>query len=224
MSALLTFPHPLRRPLRLAAFALALLGSGAASPASASDWWVADGDGWRWADSDSGPVDSIAIFGGEGTERNFSDTLENLFDYQGSSDRMIAISAGRRVAWFRDLLSLDTELFYARHFGRESYNEFGATAFVRWHQFPWNDHVRTSFAVGVGPSYTTIYPKLEAQNLPEDRSKILNQFNLELTLALPEYAETALIGRLQHRSSVFGLINGVHHASNFLTVGVRQEF
>ena len=59
----------------------------------------------------------------------------------------------------------------------------------------------------------------EAQNLPEDRSKILNQFNLELALALPEYAETALIGRLQHRSGVFGLsqlLGNVDGGSNYI--------
>ena len=196
----------------------------APAPAAAADWWVFDGAAWRWAEAGKEPVHSLALFGGEGTERNFSDTLKKLFDFEGSSDRVVAVTAGRRIAWFRRQFSIDAELMYARHYGRETYDEVGMAAYVRWHDFPWNDHLVTSFAVGLGPSYTTIYPQLEVQDNEDDRSKLLNQFNLELTLALPQYPTTSALVRLQHRSGIFGAINGVWDASNFLTIGLKQEF
>lgn len=196
----------------------------ASTTAHAEGWWILDGPSWSWADSQNEAVHGIAVFGGEGTERNFSDTLQNLFDYQGSSDRVLALAGTRRIGWFRRQFSIDAELMYAHHYGRETYEEVGIAAYVRWHDFPWNEHVVTSFAVGVGPSYTTKYPKLEEQDNDEDKSKILNQFNLEVTLAMPRYPDTALLGRLQHRSGVFGMINGVWDASNFLTLGLRQQF
>lgn len=180
--------------------------------------------GWRWADPAWEPVHSISMFGGEGTERNFSDTVRHLFNFKGSTDRILAVALGRRIAWMDDRLSVDSEIFYARHYGRERYHEVGATAYLRWHDFPWREHVVTSFAVGVGPSYTTILPQLEVQDDGGSQSRILNQFNLELTLAPPQYRETALVMRLQHRSGVFGLINGVTDASNFLTIGLRYDF
>lgn len=184
---------------------------------------VFDLGSWRWAGGDD-RLHSLAVFAGEGTERNLSDTLENLVDFEGSTDRVVAVAAGRRIAWFRDQLSLDGEAFYARHYGRERYHEVGLAAYLRWHEFPWSDILVTSFAIGAGPSYTTIYPLLESSEKEEDRSRILNQFNLEITVALPDYRHTSLVTRLQHRSGMFGIINGVRDASNFLTVGLRHEF
>lgn len=190
----------------------------------AEGWWILDGQSWRWAGAENERLYSVSVFGGEGTERDLSETLTNLFDFQGSTDRMVAVAGARRIAWFRDQFSIDAELSYALHYNRERYHEFGGAVYVRWHKFPWEDYVATTFAVGIGPSYTTIYPELEVQSNEDDRSKILNQFNLELTLALAQYPQLALLTRLRHRSGMFGAINGVSDASNFLTVGLRYEF
>lgn len=179
---------------------------------------------WRWADASVEPVHSVTLFGGEGTEDDFTDTLGNLFEFSGSSDRIVALALGRRLAWLQRRASVDGEVFYARHYGRERYHEVGITGYVRWHEFPWSDHMVTSFAVGTGPSYTTIRPQLETQNDGEPGARLLNQFNLELTLASPRFPLTSMVVRLQHRSGVFGLFGGVTDASNFLTFGLRHEF
>ncbi len=78
--------------------------------------------------------------------------------------------------------------------------------------------------VGPGSSYTSVYPALELQDGSNNRSRTLNQFNLEMTLAMPRCPTTSLMERLQHRSGIFGTVGGVYDASNFLTVGVRQDF
>lgn len=195
-----------------------------ASPALAEGWWIFNGDDWRWTDSDAEPVNALSAFYGTGTEDNFSETVTNPFGADGSGDKVIGFTYARRFAWFADQLSFEGELMYARHFDRETYHEVGAAVYARWHKFPWNRHVVTSFAVGMGPSYTTIYPELEKQSDPNDRSKLLNQFNLEVTLAMPSRPRTSLIGRLQHRSGVFGFYDNVTDASNFLSLGLRHEF
>jgi len=195
-----------------------------AVPAKAEGWWIFDGGDWRHAKAAQEPVYAVSLFGGEGTESDFSEIFENVFDEESSGDRVLAITGARRLFWFRDQLSIDAELMYAHHFGRESYHEFGGAVYLRWHDFPWNSFVETTLAASMGPSYTTTYPALEAQPNEDDRSKLLNQLNLEVTAALPSLPRTQMLARLQHRSGMFGFSNGVSDASSFLTLGIRQEF
>jgi hypothetical protein len=179
---------------------------------------------WRWADSGESGLYGGTVFFGQGTESNFSEVLRRLFDVDGSGDRIAGISALRRLAWLGPHLSIEVEALYAYHYGRERYHEGGLAAYARWHDFPWNSYVATTAAVGLGPSYTSRYPALERQSRMEDRSRVLNQLNLELTFAAPRRPESQLLLRLQHRSGVFGLFNGVTDGSNFLTLGLRQRF
>jgi hypothetical protein len=187
-------------------------------------WWLFDSQSWDWASETADTPYAIAVFGGAGTERNFTDTLENFHSYESSSDSLVAIAASQEIAWFRDQLSIEGEVMYGFHFGREEYHEIGVALYARWHDFPWNDYVLTTFAVGMGPSYTTEFPMLETQDDPTNRSRTLNQFNLELTVAPPDDPSTSVMLRLQHRSGMFGMFGGVSDASNFLTIGLRQEF
>ena len=166
---------------------------------------------------------AVTIFMGEGTENNFSNVIENFFDVEGSTDHVLGLTASRLLGWYGRSLSFEAELMYAYHYGREIYHEVGTAAYARWHDFPWNRYLLTTMAVGMGPSYTTEFPQLERQ--PDgSRSRLLNQFNLQASFALPAYPEIALVARLQHRSGMFGAFNGVTDASNFLTLGLRYEF
>ncbi|MBX3508056.1 hypothetical protein [Parvibaculum sp.] len=199
--------------LRMAAAAL-FVGGLIAVPAEASNWRAPDKDGKRHA---------VTVFMGEGTENNFSTIIENFFDVEGSTDHVVGATASRLLGWYGQSLSFEGEIMYARHYGRETYHEIGAAIYARWHEFPWNDYLSTTAAVGLGPSYTTEFPQLERQ--PDgSRSRTLNQFNLQATFALPSYPDVSLVTRLQHRSGVFGLFNGVTDASNFLTLGLRYDF
>ncbi len=196
------------------ASALLVFSAGTAG-ASNSGSWRAPGPDDR--------LHAITIFMGEGTENNFSDVLENFFDVQGSTDHVAGLAASRLLGWYGQSLSFEAELMYAYHYGREVYHEIGTAAYARWHDFPWNDYVLTTAAIGMGPSYTTAFPQLEAQ--PDgSRSRLLNQLNLQTTFALPSRPDIALVARMQHRSGMFGAFNGVTDASNFLTLGLRYEF
>lgn len=205
-------PKFLSPSLHLAAAALFLCALSA--PAEASKW--------RGPGEDD-KLHAVTAFIGEGTEDNFSNVLENFFYVEGTSDHVAALTVSRLLGWYGQSLSFEGELMYAWHHGRENYHEFGTAVYARWHDFPWNEYLVTTAAVGLGPSYTTEFPQLERQ--PDgSRSRTLNQFNLQATFALPAYPDVSLVTRLQHRSGVFGLFNGVTDASNFLTLGLRYDF
>jgi hypothetical protein len=177
----------------------------------------------RADDPDLGPW-ALSVFGGPGSRLDATGTLEHLPDYETTDDRLVAVALSRRLAWIADALSLDGELMGAHHYGDERYQEIGLGMYLHWHDFPWNDRLRTTFGIGIGPTYTTTYPTLEFGPGEAHRSRILNQFNPELTFALPSEPQTSLLLRLQHRSGIFGLINGVWDSSNYLTVGLREQF
>jgi hypothetical protein len=179
---------------------------------------------WHWAGPEDSPSWGIAVFGGQALDSNFSDTVTQPYSSDATGDYMVALAPSRTFAWYRDKLSFEAELMVAYHFGHQQYEEFGGAVYARWHAFPWNETVRTTLAVGLGPSYTTIYPNIELQNDPNNRSRWLNQFNLEATFGLPEYPSTEMLLRLQHRSGMFGTMGGVWDGSNFVVVGLRQHF
>ena len=78
-------------------------------------WWWLGSQSWDWAAGKADTPYAISVFGGVGTERNLSDTLENLHRFDGYSDRMPALSGTREIAWFRNQLSIEGELMYAYH-------------------------------------------------------------------------------------------------------------
>ena len=163
------------------------------------------------------------VLGGIGADMVFSD----LFDSQGridfTRDRVGAFAVGGEIGrvW-SGRLGFEIESMYAHHFGQQTYHEFALTMYARWHAFPWDRWLDTSFAVGLGPSYTTEIPLLEAQR--GYRSRLLNQLNLELAAALPHLPRHELLLRLQHRSGVFGLIDDVRDGSDFVKIGYRHRF
>jgi hypothetical protein len=91
----------------------------------------------------------------------------------------------------------------------------------RWHYFPWNKWVNTSFAVGDGISYYTEVSEVEEED-DDDAQRTLNYLLFELTLGLPKYPRVDLVFRIHHRSSVFGLAGA--GGSNFVTGGFKFAF
>ena len=165
----------------------------------------------------------LNVLVGAGSERDFSELLTDPFSPRPTSDRIFAISVGREFHRTADgRLAFEVEGLYAFHWPDGAYHEFGASVNARWYDFPWNHHVPTSFAIGVGPSLTTRVPPIEAER--GHHSRLLNQFNLELTGDIAQDSSLALVLRLQHRSGIFGLINGVHGGSDFLTFGLKWRF
>lgn len=163
------------------------------------------------------------LFYGAGENRYLTRLLLRPDEARFTEDRLTAVSLGYEYARALDgRLAFEVEGFYGFHHPRGSHHEVGLALNARWRDFPWNRWVPTTVAIGMGPSWTTGLLPIEQGD--GRRSKLLNQFNIEATIAYPYVPELALVGRIQHRSGMFGLIRGVEQGSNFVMLGVKWRF
>lgn len=105
-------------------------------------------------------------------------------------------------------------------------SEVDAYIALRWRRLPWNHIVATSFAVGDGLSYVSQVPEVEVYTTDVGgTSQLLNYLMLEMTLALPSLPYLQLVGRIHHRSGIFGLFGDAQESgSNTVGLGIRWHF
>jgi hypothetical protein len=139
------------------------------------------------------------------------------------ADSYVAVAAvSRPLRWYRErAASLFGEGQVGYNFGDQSHWEFNVAAGPRWHRFPWNHHVATTAAFGLGLSYATEVPETEVV-LETTSEQLLIYWMTELTLG-PPHAHWAVSLRLHHRSPGFGLFAD-EGGMNALGAGVRFEF
>ncbi len=192
-------------------------GSPPPEPSTTAGWW-------RWeASGISRPANSIAAFGGFGTDKHFSGIATRPWNAPDSGDRLVGLALARELGRVgHGALGFELEGSYGYHFERQRYHEFAVALIGRWHDFPWNEWLVTSFGLGIGPSFTTRVPRLEADHGGD--TNVLNQANLEITFALPNRPERELFLRLEHRSGILGLLGPAGAESNFAVVGYRYRF
>jgi hypothetical protein len=116
-------------------------------------------------------------------------------------------------------IRLEVEGQVAKHVGAQPHWELNALVIGRWVTFPWNAYLDTTFAVGEGISYATEVPALERE---EGASQWLNYLLVEVTFALPKYPEWAIVGRIHHRSGLFGAL--APNGSNVVAAGIKYRF
>ena len=90
----------------------------------------------------------------------------------------------------------------------------------RWKKFPWDSVLKTSISLGEGVSWVSNVSTREHRN-SVDPQKILNYLNFELTAALAAYPRLELVGRIHHRSGVFGMYRSNNSGSTAVGVGLR---
>lgn len=97
---------------------------------------------------------------------------------------------------------------------------------VRWTKFPWNRYIATGFAIGEGVSYDSNISPTEAANTSPDSKtqRFLNYLMFEITFALPNHPQWEFVGRVHHRSGVFGLYDAKNTGSSAIGVGIRYRF
>lgn len=99
---------------------------------------------------------------------------------------------------------------------------------LRWQAFPWNNYVKTSFAVGEGVSYVSHVPigEIEDPELkPGDVTrKLLNYLMLELTVSIPKHPDVQLVYRLHHRCTAYGMYGNEKQGSTNVGLGLRFLF
>ena len=102
--------------------------------------------------------------------------------------------------------------------------EFNPYFSIRWANFPWNQYVPTTLAIGEGLSYDSSVPSVEVKDNPDDVNHLLNFLILEATFALPKYPNIELVLRAHHRSGVYGLYNSENSGSTAVGLGLRYRF
>jgi hypothetical protein len=138
-------------------------------------------------------------------------------------DAFVAVAALSHVLgrYHHEHLSVEAEGQVGYNFGEQSHWEFNLAAGPRWREFPWNETIATSVAFGLGLSLASETPEVEVE-LEGDSQKLLIYWSAELTLGPPRGA-WALLLRLHHRSTGFGLIAD-DGGMNAVALGVRYAF
>ena len=138
--------------------------------------------------------------------------------------RFATVAVGKKIGNLFDRIDFELEGQIAKHFAGQHHWEFNALVVARWLRFPWNDTVKTSFAIGEGLSLATETSVFEEKYHGEETNTFLNYLMFEFDFALPHNPRWSLVTRLHHRSGVYGLFNGVDGASNALGLGIRYHF
>lgn len=131
--------------------------------------------------------------------------------------------AAKEFAGTKNGLTWEVEGQLVKHFGLQHHWETNGLVVARWHRFPWDRYLDTSFAIGEGLSYATKVPELEVAR-GQDSARLLNYLLFELTLALPKYPNIQVVTLMHHRSGAFGLFSGVTGGSNFIGSGIKYLF
>ncbi len=163
---------------------------------------------------------SVTLFAGQ-VSKDYLPQIVGNFSAHLEDSYIGGVALDRQLATLGEHVRLEVEGQVAKHFGRQDHWELNALGILRWVTFPWNAYLVTTIAVGDGPSYATKVPKLEAE-LDSRAGQWLNYLLLELTVALPEHPEWALVGRIHHRSGFFDSL--APGGSNALAVGIRYRF
>jgi hypothetical protein len=164
---------------------------------------------------------AMAIYGGQLTREKWEGSITPGADF---ADATIVVAAATwdLFRFFDEKLSCELEVQIGKYFGDQDHWEFNLPIFgIRWHRFPWDRYVATSFAWGIGPSYATSIPKIELET-NESSSRWLIYWFGELTFGPPS-ANWEVLMRLHHRSNGFGLV-AEDGGSNAIGAGLRYHF
>ena len=162
----------------------------------------------------------LTIFGGPAAQPDLEHVLS--FNMRFEDDTYIAAAALSRELWrYKNWISFETEGQIGKYFGDEHQWQFTGLIIGRWHRFPWDKYLDTSFAVGDGLSYNTETSEIEKED-DENAGKWLNYLMFELTMGLPQYPRWNLVYRIHHRSSIRERIGA--GASNFVAFGIKYSF
>jgi hypothetical protein len=165
---------------------------------------------------------AVTVYGGRMTDGDFGDSLTGQAEF---IDAYIVVAAlSWTFAWFyEDALSFELEGQVGKWFGDSDNWEFNVPVAIRWSKFPWNKHVATSLAYGLGPSFASEEPKAEI-DIHGTTQKFLVYWYGEITLGPPESNWESVL-RIHHRSGAFGLVaDRGEGGSNTLCLGLKYRF
>ncbi len=164
---------------------------------------------------------TVSLFAGRMTGEAWEDAVAAHVEYEDAYLAALSIDCALKH-YFDKALTLEVEAQVARYFGDQDHFEFNLPLVgVRWHRFPWQRHLATTFAYGIGPSYATELPTVEASNAGDSERWMIYWFG-EFTFGPPKGAWGLLL-RLHHRSGGFGVVAD-QGGSNSIAAGLRFCF
>jgi hypothetical protein len=163
---------------------------------------------------------SLSLFGGWMTANDWQNSVRP--DVVGFRDSRIAGAAfsGRLGKWFGDL-EFELEGQAVRHLGDQDHWEFNLPLILRWQGMPYQHVIDSSLAFGIGPSYATQVPVVEAHR-ENGSAQWLVYWVAEIEAGPPD-ANWYGVLRLHHRSEAFGIVAD-SGGSNVLAAGLKLRF
>ena len=206
-------------------FALALLGLLALAPGASAEAGNPAKHTAAETPGERGDY-AITIYAGQSSPDNFASIHYEPHKTEFEDTYLTAVALSKKLFDIGAHLDVEIEGNVARRFGDDDSWEFNAALFFRWDNFPWQDYVYTTVAIGaLGPSYATGISDTEKRKSGNDKgSRLLHYMAPEITFSPPSNHNISVIMRVHHRSGVFGLFDGVDGGSNFVTIGFRHYF
>lgn len=166
----------------------------------------------------------LSLYGGQVSNTQFHAIARGILDYEDYY--LVALALGKELGVYQEKVGIEVEGQTVKHINGTEHWEYNAALNLRWLPFPWDDIVDTSFAWGNGFSYATQEPEFEIERSSQtgETSKWLYYFLVEWEFVHPEIPNWGVFTRIHHRSSVFGLIDGLIAGCNYVTFGVRYHF
>jgi hypothetical protein len=165
----------------------------------------------------------ISLYAGRFSNNALNEVIRFQTEFEDAY--VFVFSGGKQIGRYKDLIGFELEGQLGIHSGDQSHAELNGAFTIRWLKFPWNRYLFTSFAFGNGLSYAFQKPPLETRESDDgDTSRLLYYILVEWAFALPQEPRWEIFLRAHHRSSVFGLFDGLFAASNYGGVGIRYHF
>lgn len=163
----------------------------------------------------------VSVYGGPHTDENLAEIATLNANYSGG-DYLVVGALAREIYQYKQWFGFELEGQVGKHFGsKDDQWEFVGAIFWRWHPFPWDKYVDTSFAFGSGLSYNSDNSQIELDR-DDNAQQLLGYLAFEFTFGLPQYPRWNLMLRIHHRSGAKGIIG--ESASNYLCGGLKFAF
>jgi hypothetical protein len=159
----------------------------------------------------------VSVYSGRHTDTRFLEIIQGETRFRDSY--MAAVALSRTWATWADYAEWDAEVQVAKHWGRQHHGEFNAAVLLRWIRFPWDQHLSTTIALGIGPSFASSTPKVE-RDRGKDTARRLAFMPFEITAGPPDRRWEGFV-RVHHRSGAFDTISR-GTGSNFVAGGIRM--
>ncbi len=167
---------------------------------------------------------SLTLYGGTLVNADLGEIVTE-FPPETEGSQFFALTLAREFATSGPHLRWEVEGQVVKHFGRQDHWELNPVLVLRWITFPWDRWADTSAAIGLGVSYATEVPEIEARRHPNTGSAhLLAYLMIELSVGIPGVPEWSVVARVHHRSGAWGLFSDVHGASNALALGIKYRF